>query len=227
MRYKNLIKLTVLSGLFCMILFFNFKMLKQASFMPISLVRVFGDVQYLSKNDIMNVVSFHSNKGFWLMDVAALHKQLANFPLVKYVEVEKRWPNKLYLTFVLDKPIALLNNKYIVSNNLVLFEKNKIIIQDESLSKINCELIYKDEAIDLLLSVNARLKSFSLKINELMFVENTGWNMKLNNGLVVMLGKHDLENRLQRFMKIYTAKLQRMPLLHYVDLRYVNGVAVK
>jgi cell division protein FtsQ len=54
------------------------------------------------------------------------------------------------------------------------------------------------------------------------------WQIRLDTGLVMELGREHIESRLERFIAVYDRTifpLQRK--LDYVDLRYPNGFAVR
>jgi cell division protein FtsQ len=53
------------------------------------------------------------------------------------------------------------------------------------------------------------------------------WNLTLDNGVVVRLGRRQIDDRFERFM-LAAAKLvsQRATDINYVDMRYSNGFAV-
>jgi cell division protein FtsQ len=53
------------------------------------------------------------------------------------------------------------------------------------------------------------------------------WNMTLDNGVVVRLGRQRMEQRFDLFMRV-AAKLvsQRATDIAYVDMRYGNGFAI-
>ena len=54
------------------------------------------------------------------------------------------------------------------------------------------------------------------------------WQLKLDDGLVVELGREQVEARLEKFVRVYDRTLGRLnQTVNYVDLRYPNGFAVR
>ncbi len=54
------------------------------------------------------------------------------------------------------------------------------------------------------------------------------WQVRLDSGLVIELGRDSIESRLDRFTAVYDRTVNRLQRkLDYVDLRYPNGFAVR
>jgi len=54
------------------------------------------------------------------------------------------------------------------------------------------------------------------------------WELKLNDAAVLELGRSQMEERLQRFVRAYRPTLVQLPNRPYrIDLRYSNGFAVR
>jgi len=54
------------------------------------------------------------------------------------------------------------------------------------------------------------------------------WQLRLDNGLVIELGREQIETRLDRLVAVYDRTIGRLQRrIDYVDLRYVNGFAVR
>jgi cell division protein FtsQ len=68
------------------------------------------------------------------------------------------------------------------------------------------------------------LQLSGLKIDELLLSERFAWDLKLDNGIKLRLGRSEFIDRLQRFVDLYPI-LQTKPV-DYVDLRYDTGLAV-
>ena len=72
------------------------------------------------------------------------------------------------------------------------------------------------------------LRKQNLNLQTLEVSERGAWTVVLNNGVVVKLGRRDLEPRLQRFLTHWQRDLA--PLggsLEYVDVRYHDGFAIR
>ena len=66
-----------------------------------------------------------------------------------------------------------------------------------------------------------------MRIAALRLDERGAWEMDLDSGVTVRLGRRDVEERIDRF--IHTASqviAHRLTEVNYVDMRYSNGFAI-
>ena len=72
------------------------------------------------------------------------------------------------------------------------------------------------------------LMTLDLRMTWLRLKSDGQWSLRLNNGMLVVLGAALLEQRLSRFMHVYSQAFgSRANLVARVDLRYPSGMAVK
>ena len=80
----------------------------------------------------------------------------------------------------------------------------------------------------MLLQTQEMLTPLGLQVDHLTINERRSWDLGLENGLRLGLGKTDAKLRLLRFVRVFAESLK--PQLHAidsVDLRYTNGFAVR
>ena len=70
------------------------------------------------------------------------------------------------------------------------------------------------------------LSTGTLAVDNLVLSERFAWQVQLNNGIKLNLGRQEFINRLQRFINLYPLLQQDERVINYVDLRYDTGVAV-
>jgi cell division protein FtsQ len=67
-----------------------------------------------------------------------------------------------------------------------------------------------------------------LQVTKLVLSPRHAWQLRLSNGMVLELGREDMQQRLARFVEAYPYSLAAIQSrVKYVDLRYGNGFAVK
>ena len=96
-------------------------------------------------------------------------------------------------------------------------------------------------ALENFISLNDLLEYRDLAIDELVLSERFSWQLTLNDGVMLNLGREDRVKRIQRFMDVYPlikaqlvqqnkqknkAKKQQKQAVDYIDLRYDTGLAV-
>jgi len=82
-----------------------------------------------------------------------------------------------------------------------------------------------------------KLTELNLRVEQLTLSPRHAWQMRLSNGMVLELGREDMQLRLTRFVTVYPYSLATQNLndmarrptgaVAYVDLRYRNGFAVR
>jgi cell division protein FtsQ len=70
------------------------------------------------------------------------------------------------------------------------------------------------------------LSTGTLTVKNLVLSERFAWQVQLNNGIKLNLGRQEFINRLQRFINLYPLLQQDERDINYVDLRYDTGMAV-
>jgi cell division protein FtsQ len=77
------------------------------------------------------------------------------------------------------------------------------------------------------LSTQGRMLEAGLRIAALRLDERGAWELDLDSGVTVRLGRRDVDERTERF--IHTASqviAHRLTEISYVDMRYSNGFAI-
>ena len=67
-----------------------------------------------------------------------------------------------------------------------------------------------------------------MHITQLSLNSRDEWQLLLNKHLLLILGTDQLEERLQRFILLYSKVIEKKEeKVAYIDFRYPNGVAIK
>jgi cell division protein FtsQ len=75
---------------------------------------------------------------------------------------------------------------------------------------------------------NKVLKTANLEIVALALTPRRAWQITTNNGIVIELGRTDMQPRLEKFANVYNSTIAGLnKKITYADLRYPNGFAVR
>jgi cell division protein FtsQ len=134
------------------------------------------------------------------------------------------------------KPVALWNGEFLIN------QLGKVFQADMTRIKHYLPNFFGPEGTELLALKNYRdlntLLAFNaLKIDELILSERFSWQLTLNDGVTLNLGREERVKRVQRFMDLYPiikaelkakkiTEKQRNQAVDYIDLRYDTGLAV-
>lgn len=203
---------------------------------PVTSVVISGEMPYSKRTDIMKAVDTIDLGNFFQVDVNEVQSKILFLPWVSSVAVRKKWPNELKIYVVDQNPVALWNGEFLLNQAGEVFQAN--------MDRINHYLphFFGPEGTELLAlknyrDLNALLAFNALKIDELILSERFSWQLTLNDGVTLNLGREERVKRVQRFMDLYPlikaelkAKIieekDKNQAIDYIDLRYDTGLSV-
>ncbi len=211
---------------------------------PVTSIDVVGEMNYSQRDDIMTAIETIDLGNFFQVDVDDVQKQVLALPWIYSVAVRKQWPNQLKIYVVDQSPVALWNGDFLLNKFGKAFQAdirrvNHALPQffgpegTEELALVN----YND--------INELLGFDGLDIDELILTERFSWQLTLNDGVTLNLGREERVKRIVRFMDVYPAIKAQLALknktkrkgkkntekdknqaVDYIDLRYDTGLAV-
>jgi cell division protein FtsQ len=203
---------------------------------PVTSVVISGEMPYSTRTDVMAAIESVDLGNFFQVDVNEVQSKLLNLPWVSSVAVRKKWPNELKIYVVDNKPVALWNGEFLIN------QLGKVFQADMTRIKHYLPNFFGPEGTELLALKNYRdlntLLAFNaLKIDELILSERFSWQLTLNDGVTLNLGREERVERVQRFMDLYPiikaelkakkiTEKQKNQAVDYIDLRYDTGLAV-
>lgn len=222
----------------------------------LSQLAVTGDRQYTTNDDIREaVLALGLPDTFVGQDVDAIRQEVLRIPWIKQVSVRKQWPDKLNINVVEYRPMAYWNDAFLLDQQGVLFSLPQNRIVDKTLPSLygpeNTEsnVLAMYQHLKEVLYQQFLMGHTLLIINSINVNERYSWSLKLKpckkmvkyqvvNHLVcesdqyikVILGREDLENRLERFILLYPKIKEQTAsdeIIDVVDLRYNNGASVQ
>ncbi len=203
---------------------------------PVTSIVVSGEMPYSQRSDIINAIDQVDMGNFFQVDVNEVQSYVLALPWVYSVAVRKQWPNELKIYVVDQNPIALWNGNFLINQLGQVFQAD--------IERINHYLpnFFGPEGSELLAlenyrDLNALLDYKALKIDELVLSERFSWQLTLDDGVTLNLGREERVERIQRFMDVYPiikaqlkakkiTEKQQNQAVDYIDLRYDTGLAV-
>jgi cell division protein FtsQ len=169
---------------------------------PVTSVVISGEMPYSKRTDIMAAIEPVDLGNFFQVDVNEVQSKLLYLPWVSSVAVRKKWPNELKIYVVDHKPVALWNGEFLIN------QLGKVFQADMTRIKHYLPNFFGPEGTELLALKNYRdlntLLAFNaLKIDELILSERFSWQLTLNDGVTLNLGREERVERVQRFMDLY------------------------
>ncbi len=188
--------------------------LSNPSCFPVKNIKISGDLTYVKKSHLQQIILPFLVRGFFRLDSQGLKEKISHEPWIANVTLKRFWPDTLIVNFVTKKPIAFIGEYGIVD------DKGNIFISDSEKSK-GLDLPIYNTMKPLLAKLNLRIKVLKLAEQHYLY-------LKLSNGLSVYLSRSQPYIELKRLIDVYSDVIaSKVSMVDYVDLRYVHGMAVK
>jgi len=216
------------------------KMLIEQEHSPVNSIVITGEMPFTQREEVLDAMSDIDLGNFFQVDVNDIQAQVSALPWVYSVAVRKQWPNEVKIYVVDQVPVALWNGDFLLNQFGKAFQAEKQVLKQalpEFFGPEGSELL----ALENFTNLNDLLEYRNLSIDELILSERFSWQLTLNNGVRLNLGREERVKRVQRFMDVYplikthlaeqekhkdNRKKQVKQAVDYIDLRYDTGLAV-
>ncbi|ALP52334.1 hypothetical protein Tel_03785 [Candidatus Tenderia electrophaga] len=194
--------------------------------LPLKQVQLEAPFNKVSKQLLYEVVSSRIDGGFFSLDVARVTTALNELPWVSHVDVRRIWPDTLHVTVNEQVALARWRDQALVNVNGELFYP-----VPETFPKHLVELNGPEDTVTLMAQQFHRfhetLQQGGLRMQRIHLSERRAWELELSNNTVIALGRDEVVQRLQRFVRFYPQLLAQTNAVRRVDMRYTNGFAVQ
>lgn len=200
--------------------------LHQDDTLPILHVSVEGDFVYANKDELVKAVTPFVKGSFINVDVDSIRQAGEALPWIRQVQVRRIWPDSLHLIVDEQTAVAQWGERELVNEHGEVFQpaQNKMpsgLVKLEGLQGTS-EVMTKR-----LLNIQKQMSVLGLETQKVTMDQRRAWTIYFDNKIQLILGRADSERRLQRFVKVFKAGLQRFETdISVVDMRYTNGLSV-
>jgi cell division protein FtsQ len=187
-------------------------------------VDMLGDTQHVTRAQVEDIVKLGLTGTFFTVDLPRLRGAFEKLPWVREVKLRRHWPDRLEVRITEQVALARWGSTALVNTHGEIFQaaydgnlpvfvgpsgtSKEIAIQYEFFRRTLAQM----HAKPVLVQLSAR----------------RAWQVKLDNGLTLQLGRDDVETRLLRFIAVRERTIGALARrIEYVDLRYPNGFAVR
>jgi len=189
---------------------------------PLRSVRMDAVPQQVDTRLVLQALRVDVDGNFFTADLRKLRSSLESLPWVRNVSIRREFPDSLVVRFEEHQALGRWNGSALVNNQGEVFTATT----DRVLPSFSGQDGTSAEVAQQYMMFSQQLEPLNLKVTQLSLSPRHAWQMKLDNGLVLELGREDMQQRLARFVEVYPYSLAA---LHgnakYVDLRYRNGFA--
>lgn len=209
----------------------------QEQLMPIRMVEIQGNLEQVSKNQLLEVLRLQSRKqddgtgadqegiNFLTTDLIDLEEQLKQIAWIYDVKVRRVWPDKLVLEVQEQDAIAYWNHDYVVNRFGETFKPETM--PEGTLPVLTGPQGDLAMMLKRFAELQLKFEAAELQLKELHLSERRSWNMKLANGTELRVGRKDLDERVNLLIDLYPLLVsENKAPIEWVDLRYDTGLSV-
>lgn len=200
----------------------------QATFdKPIARVMVQGEWKALNKKTIENAIAIYDTDTFLSIDLNKLVHNLEAQPWIARARARREWPDTVAVNIVEQKPIAYWGKYWMVNAKGRIFE-HQGLYQNQPLPHLWSEIAIPTETMNYYQIFEHQLQAVNLRLQGISQNLQGDWQLELDNGLRVILGRSDPANSIRYFVGIYQQVVlpsQRQAVV--VDMRYRHGAAIR
>lgn len=208
-------------------------MMHYAAHLPVFAVRVVrleSVPEHVDAAQVRDVVQHDLRGNFFTMDLERVRQALEQLPWVRQATIRRHFPWQLDVALEEDIALASWNGNELVNQQGEIFNAGNIKpdLQGQKLPSFSGPEDSAAEVSRYFGSFSSELAPLGQEVVAVRLSPRQAWQLRLQNGMVLELGRQQMEQRLARFVAAYpdsVAKLQ--PPVRYVDLRYRNGFAVR
>lgn len=187
-------------------------------------VRIGGELRHVTREQVEDVVRRELRGNFITVDLAATRAAFGQLPWVRSVSMRRQWPARLEVALEEHVPFARWGSRALVNTHGEVFaaaydgDLPVFVGPDGAAREIAIQYRYFQRSLDAIGEVPV----------EVQVTARRAWQLRLQSGLTIALGRESVEARLARFVATHGRTIGRLGRrIDYVDLRYANGYAVR
>lgn len=190
---------------------------------PLREVALGGQVLHTSREQVSSVVREQLRGNFFTVDLERTRLAFEKLPWVRHASLRRRWPDRLEVEIEEHVALARWRDTALVNTYGELF-------QAAAAGDLPTFTGPEGSGADMVrryVEFAAALRPLGRRPAGVHLNERGAWEVRLDDGHELALGRQDMLRRLDRFVAVYAQTAARLPGgPHRIDLRYPNGFAV-
>jgi len=186
--------------------------------------------QNVAVDQVLQVLRTEVQGNLITVDIDRLRRSLEQLPWVRSVNIRREFPDRLAVRLEEHQVLARWNESGLVNRRGEVFAAD----YEQVLPSFIGPEGESSEVTQRYAEFSQQLGALDLHANQLVLSPRHAWQIRLSNGMVLELGREDVQQRLERFVTVYPYSLQAEDKgqvaegrVAYVDLRYRNGFSVR
>lgn len=191
---------------------------------PVEQIEIEGEFRYWQANDLAKQLLWVKEQNFFSLDVRQVKYEVEQLALIKSAQIKKVWPDTLLIKFKEDIPVAVWNQQTLLNPNgeeLILPSR----FNTADLPRLFGPQQNTAQVMRQFQRFQLRLSSVNAAMVSLTMSAVGSWQIELDNGWTIRLGRKQIEQRVERLIELL--KILPQEKVAVVDLRYGKGAAIK
>jgi len=202
-------------------------LLSQADF-PLKKIRIASTFHHLDAQRIRALITPLVRRGFLGADMDTIRQALLAQPWVAAVAVRRVWPDLLDVSITEQQALAHWGARALLNARGERFRPQQVTVVASDLPWLNGPPGSERQVLMQFYQINNSLAPLVLHVRHLRLDARRSWGLTLDNGLRLALGKEQIQQRMQRFVRFYHKLMTtRQQDIEEIDMRYAHGFAVR
>lgn len=208
------------------VVFLSYRLSAELLDRPITSLTVEGPFQRVSALQIEEAISDELGKGFLSVDLDYLQERIVRLPWIDRANVARRWPGRLEVTVTEQVPAACWGDRGLLNTRGELFVRDARHVPAE-LPRLSGPEGRSSDVAERYLRIREELIPRGLDVRRVHLDARGAWNLTLQNGIEIRLGRRDVDARTDLFLTVVANVItSRAPEIRFVDMRYSNGFTI-
>lgn len=203
----------------------------------IASIRISGQVVHNSVPTLRANVTHRLTGNFFTLDLASTRETFEHLPWVRRAVVRRVFPNRIAVELQEHQAVAYWgaeDGSRLLNNFGEVFEANVGEVEQESLPRLDGPTGQEPRVLAMYQALQPLFASLELGIETLTQSGRGGWNVVLDTGAAIALGRGSDDevmartNRFLRTLMQVTSRYERRPdAVESADLRHADGYALR
>ncbi len=192
--------------------------------LPVPGVQIEGQLHMLSRQQLLQSLQPHLQRGFLGLDLQQVRQTLVRMPWVRSAHVQRTWPPGILLRLEEQRPYARWGEEHYINEQGNIFPATS---REAGLPALNGPEGREREVLSRYRELSPLLAGAGLSLRELWLDGPCCWRMRLECGGEIVAGLPGSADDVQRFVAVYRRLAEESgSVLARADLRYPNGLAI-
>ncbi len=189
---------------------------------PLQAVELSAAPQRVPVEQLQRILHEQVRGNFFSVDLERTRQAFEKLPWVRKVSVRRKFPWSLQVDVEEQVALARWNGTALVNTHGEVFTARA----EEELPAFIGQPDTSIQVSQMYDELNVALQPMQQQIAQISLSPRFAWQVKLDNGMVLELGREQMQQRLARFVTVYSYSLEASAqVVRHVDLRYRNGFA--